>query len=176
MALQPFAKAADLTLLAGVDEATADLVLSVVSGAIRASLGWDVDKVVGATHTVTVDPGRTVSKVVVPALNVTVTQVTVDGTVLTAADYVAKPSGVVTLRYPADASVAVQYTGGWAATPTDQRPSILRLCALEYATRLAGNPAGARSYAMGGTSETFGSAALSMATDDERLDALRVTS
>lgn len=176
MALQAFAKSDDLLLLApDIDQATADMVLSIVSGAIRDAIRWDVDYKVGRVTTQKVRPGSVKHSITLPALNVTViTTVKVDGTTIASTEYDATEAGVVYLKSPAYKSVEVTYTAGYARTPVDNAPPVFRLAALEYATRLAGNPSGARSYAMGGTSETFADAALSMATDDERLDPYRV--
>jgi hypothetical protein len=177
MALQLFAKPADLmALVPEVDEASATLTLTIVSGAIRSSIGWDVDKVTNAVYAKTLRPGSRATSVVLPALNVTaVSALEVDGVAQSASAYRVTPAGVIYLDgVSATKTIEVTYTAGWQATPTDQRPSVFRQVALEYASSLAGNPSGMKSYAMGGTSETFGDRAQTMASADERLDAYRV--
>lgn len=180
MALAPFAKAADLKVLApALDDDTADLVLDLVSAGIRASVGWDVDKVTGVTYERVIPFKRrgtaAMWSVVLPAVNVTaVSQVVVDGVTLTDAQWDSTTAGIVYLQSPCREKVTVTYTAGYQRAPADAVPAVFRTCALEYASRLAGNPGGVKSYTMGGVSETFADDARTMADQDSRLDTYRV--
>lgn len=176
--LTPFAKPADLRLLLpALSDDAAVLALDVVSGAIRGSLGWDVDRVVGATYAQVVPRGRAPLKaVILPALNVeAVASVVVDDVTLPASGYDATPAGVVYLH---DSSVhrkvTVTYTAGYVRAPEDEAPPVLRTVALDYAAQLALNPDGVASYTMGQVSETLAADARRLADDDTRLDPHRV--
>jgi hypothetical protein len=177
MPLQPFATSADLAkLMSDVETATADLALELISGAIRDSLGWDVDERAGRVYTTLVRFRAPLRSVVLPALNVTVlTSVVVDDVTLPVASYDGTESGVVYLNgVLAHKKAVVTYTAGYKRTPTDEAPPVLRAVCLDYAMKLAGNPGGVRSYSMGGVSETFASDARDLADADCRLDHYRV--
>lgn len=176
MSLVPFAKPGDLQVLApAVSDAQATLVLDLVSGTIRESLGWDVDEHT-TTYTQDVPPGSRRTAAVLPVLNLTeVTSVEVDGTAQAAGAYYFTASGIVYLTSAvATRSVAVTCTAGYSRVPTDKAPSVLRSVALDYAMRMVANPTGVASYAIGGTSETFASDLTELAASDHRLDNLRV--
>lgn len=195
MALKPFAKVADLQILVPtMDDATATLTLDLVSGAIRAAVGWDVDQVVNAVYTklivgtspfdaevytnegypsITYFTGR----VVLPVMNLTaVSEVKADGVVVPVAEYAFTTAGVVRLNSSPATSIEVTYTAGYVRSPIDEVPSVFRSVALEYAAKFAGNPAGVRSYQLGAAMETFADpgAMRSMVEGDARLDAYRV--
>lgn len=180
MALVPFAKPSDLKILApAVTDEYAELVLDLVSGTIRNALGWNVDKEVDAVYTKVIPAGQTyLDCVVLPALNLTSIKsngVVVDGITLASTEYDATSAGVVYLKVLAWQTVSITYTAGYQRAPLDTAPPVLRSVALDYASRMLGNPSGVRSYAMGGTAETFGEDISTLAADDERLDPFRVT-
>lgn len=175
MPLVPFAKAEDLrTLVPSMSAETAALALDLVSGSIRSSIGWDVDRR-SRTSTKIIRPGGYATSFVLPALNVTaITSVTVDGTVLTTSQYAATESGIVYLQgVVAHKSIVVVYTAGWKRIP-DEAPSVFRSLSLEYAARCAENLTGVKSYTIGLVSENFGDVSRAMADDDSRLDDFRV--
>lgn len=177
MALLPFAKPADLQILApSIDDASAELLLDLVSGVIRSAIGWDVDEVADRVYTQTIRPCNYLEAVVLPALNLTgITSIVVDGVTLTAGQWDATPAGVVYLKgVLASESVVVTYTAGYPRSPRDDAPPALRAIALDYAMRWASNPSGVKQYSMGGTSETFESDIRTLADSDERLDPFRV--
>lgn len=180
MALVPFAQASDLTTLEpSVDDASAQVAVDLVSAAIRASIGWDVDRAVDVTYTRVV-PRRdrafsaNIWSIVLPTTHLTaVSAVTVDGVATTDYDWIT--SGIVYLGSPASRSVGVTYTGGWVRSPADQAPAVFRTVAVEYALRMANNPSGVRSYQLGNAQETFDFNTLKAELDEDcRLDAYRV--
>lgn len=177
MALVPFAKASNLqTLAPAVSDDQAGLLLDLVSGTIRDALGWDVDKAVDATYTQDVPPGNCLEAVVLPALNLTaVSSVVVDGASQVASAYRFTKGGILYLTgILAFTTVAVTYTAGYARTPEDTAPPVLRAVALDYAMRMVANPTMVRKYAIGGTSEEFSDDLYEIARADCRLDGLRV--
>jgi hypothetical protein len=176
--MTPFATPADLrTLMPGLEDGPARLALELVSGAIRDSIGWNVDETVGAVYERVVPPrrgGAAVETVVLPAQHITaVGPVVVDGRTLAMSQYDVTESGIVYLYVPARRRVHITYTAGWRRAPVDAAPAVFRTVALDLAARLADNPTSTNSYRMGLVSEDL-TPARDAADTDGRLDAYRV--
>lgn len=151
--MAPLADPVDLGLFlqAEVDEDTADLLLAVASGLIRAHVGWSISEESGVTHVTQGDGGNLIW---LPTKRLTgVTSVEVDGEPLAGDAYRWTSTGRlrrVAGRWPClEQSVEVVFTHGHDPVPDDVRGVCLAL-----AGRLHSNPEGLRSWSVDGLMET----------------------
>lgn len=149
-----FATPEDLELLLGhsLAEGRAELLLDLASGEIRTHLGQYVSLV---EDDVLVRRGTWDSELRLPEQPVTdVSAVEVDGTALTAGQYVSLPGGVVQAGFGGNGvTVRITYTHGFA----DGSPQleVCRAVALEAAAAAAENPTGVVSETIDGYSVSY---------------------
>jgi hypothetical protein len=148
-----------------LDPASAALALAGGSGAVRDYCRWGISR---ADETLVVD-GTGGGYLLLPTLHlVSVAEVRVDGTVLTAGDYTWSASGQ--LYRPAGwprilRGVEVDCVHGYEPVPDTPR-----LVALEHAARIYDNPQRVASKSVGGVSESYDLSELEMG----QLDAYRL--
>ena len=194
MTLLPFATVDDLQILApAASDDAARLAVDVISGVIRgrSGVGWQVDRMLGATYTRLTTGARPSwhyrqaaglstqgpYSVTLPAMNLTaIASVVVDDRTLGESEWDATASGIVYLSSPPSRSVSVTYDAGYPRAPVDEAPGEFRQVCLDMAAQWVDNPTGAlMSYTLGQAGERFDTAAATAAVaGDARLDPYRV--
>lgn len=145
-----------------LDPVQAQLALELGSGAVRAYCGWEISKITETLQTV----GIGTAVLSLPTLCLLdVTEVRVNGEVVTIAWWSRNGQLMLPLGWPMHAVVEVDCEHGF-----DPVPDVIKLVVLEQAARQLTNPQGLLSASAGSVSRTWASAGKPRLSElDERL-------